>query len=178
MIFQTYRKLPPLSINALTEPKMKKVLIALDYDAAAQTIAEQGYALAKALGATAILLHVVADPDYYSSEFYYPIMGFAGFLNIDPMRLDVMNEIKTNSYDFLNKTKQHLGDDNIQTLVADGDFAEAIIDTIQDKQADILVIGSHSKRWLEGILTGSLTETIMHHTEIPLYIIPTKKSTS
>ena len=66
---------------------MKKVLIALDYDAAAQTIAEQGYALAKALGATTLLLHVVADPAYYSSEVFYPIMGFAGFMNIDPMRV-------------------------------------------------------------------------------------------
>jgi nucleotide-binding universal stress UspA family protein len=157
---------------------MKKVLIALDYDAAAQTIAEQGYALAKALGATTLLLHVVADPAYYSSEVFYPIMGFAGFMNIDPMRVDVMKDIKTDSYEFLDKTKQHLGDDTIQTLVVEGDFGEAIIDTIKEQQADILVIGSHSKRWLATVLTGSLTETIMHHTEIPLYIIPTKNAAS
>lgn len=41
--------------------KLKRVLIALDYDASAQKVAEKGYLLAKTMGAKTILLHVIND---------------------------------------------------------------------------------------------------------------------
>ena len=53
---------------------MKKILIALDYNPSAEKIAEAGYALAKATNAAVILMHVVADPVYYSNLDYSPIM--------------------------------------------------------------------------------------------------------
>ena len=41
---------------------MKKVLIAIDYDPSAQKVAEAGYAMAMAMGANILLLHVIAEP--------------------------------------------------------------------------------------------------------------------
>ncbi|MFZ4058230.1 MAG: universal stress protein [Ferruginibacter sp.] len=38
-----------------------------------------------------------------------------------------------------------------------------------------MVMGSHSSRWLENILLGSITEKVLRHTFTPLFIIPTKK---
>jgi nucleotide-binding universal stress UspA family protein len=35
-------------------------------------------------------------------------------------------------------------------------------------------MGSHSRKWLENIVMGSVTEKVLHHTSIPLFIIPTK----
>jgi nucleotide-binding universal stress UspA family protein len=154
---------------------MKKVLIALDYDPTAQKVAESGFTLAKAMGAKVVLVHVVSDPVYYSSNLYSPIMGFGGFMNIDFMQLDVVTELKNSSQDFLNKTKQYLGDESIQTLVEEGDFADSILEAAKDVRADIIVIGSHSRRWLDEILIGSVAEEILRHSSIPLYIIPTKK---
>ena len=62
---------------------MKKILIALDYDPSAQKIAEAGFLLAKSMNAEATLLHIIADPVYYSSTIYDPIMGFGGYSAID-----------------------------------------------------------------------------------------------
>jgi nucleotide-binding universal stress UspA family protein len=42
-------------------------------------------------------------------------------------------------------------------------------------KADVIVIGSHSRKWLENIVMGSVTEKVLHHTSIPLLIVPTKK---
>ena len=36
-------------------------------------------------------------------------------------------------------------------------------------------MGSHSRRWLENILMGSVAEKVLHHSTIPIFIIPTKK---
>ena len=155
--------------------KLKKALIALDYDPTAQKVAEVGFSLAKTMGAEVILLHVITDPVYYSSPEYSPIMGFDGFMNTTQFQFDSVEGLKRASFHFLDKIKLHLGDDAIQTLVEEGDYAESILKTAKDVHADIIIMGSHSRRWLEEILIGSVTEKVLHHSSIPLFIIPTKK---
>jgi nucleotide-binding universal stress UspA family protein len=154
---------------------MKKILIALDYDPTAQKVAEEGYEFAKTMGAEVTLLHVISDAVYYSSTDYSPIMGFTGYMNTNPLDLNTIEVLKDASLKFLDKTRNHLGDTNIQTMVAEGDFADAILATAKSVHADIIVLGSHSRKWLENIVMGSVTEEVLRHTTIPLFIIPTKK---
>ena len=102
-------------------------------------------------------------------------MGFGGYANLDLLGPDIVNELKNTSRDFLGKSKQHLGDDTIKILVKEGSIAESILEAAKELNADIIVMGSHSRRWLENILMGSITEYVLHYTSIPLFITPTKK---
>lgn len=155
---------------------MKKVLIALDYNPTAQKVAEVGFSMAKSMNAEAILLHVIMDPLFYSTPGYSPIMGFNGYMDMGPVQLESVEGLKNASLQYLDKSREHLGDKSIQTIVKEGDFADAILETAKEFNANIIVIGSHSRKWLENILMGSVTEKVMHHTTIPLLIVPTKKS--
>lgn len=154
---------------------MSKVLIALDYNPTAQKVAEAGFELAKSMEAETILLHVISDPIYYSSRDYSPIMGFSGYMNLDPLLLNSVDTLKRASLDYLDKSRHHLGDETIQTMVEEGGYSETILETAIKIDADIIVMGSHSQKWLENILLGSVTEEVLHHTNIPLFIVPTKK---
>jgi len=154
---------------------MKNILIALDYDPTAQKVAELGFSLAGNKDAAITLLHVIADPSYYASTVYDPIMGFGGYMNMDLMRPHIMDELKKTSLEFLEKSKHHLGDDAIKTMVREGSVAATILDVAKEINADPVVMGSHSRRWLENIVMGSITEYVLHRTAIPLFIIPTKK---
>jgi nucleotide-binding universal stress UspA family protein len=40
---------------------------------------------------------------------------------------------------------------------------------------DFIVMGSHSLKWLENLVIGSVTEKVLHYTTIPVFIVPTKK---
>lgn len=154
---------------------MKNILIALDYNPTAQKVAEAGIKLAKKMAAQVTLVHVIADPTYYSTADYSPIMGFNGF----NAALDVSNtteELKTLAYDFLDKSKKHLDDISIKIIVAEGDSADAILKTAEEIHAGIIVMGSHSRRWLDKILMGNVTEKVLDNTTIPVFIIPTKKA--
>jgi len=153
---------------------MNKVLIALDFDPTAQKVAEVGYTFAKSLGAEIFLLHVIVDPVYYTSIESFPIIGYTGSL-ITPIELLNTEETKKESGLFLEKIKHHLNDDSIQTLVKEGDFADNILNAAEDLKVDMIVLGSHSKRWLEEIIMGSVTESVLHRSTIPLFIIPTHK---
>ncbi len=154
---------------------MKKILIALDYNPTAQKVAETGYALAKALKAKVTLLHVITDPVFYTTTDFSPIMGYNGFVDVTPTVLDSVEGLKEASLQYLDKTRQHLGDSKIETTVVEGDIAGAILDAAEALHADVIVLGSHSQKWLENILMGSATKEVLNQSKVPLFIVPTKK---
>jgi len=151
---------------------MKKILIAIDYNPTAQNIAETGYSLAKSMNAEITLLHVVADYTYYSSLDYSPIMGFDSFSNLGMLQTDTVTELQSAAEEYLKKIKTHLGDPAIKTIVKDGDSGGAIIDAAKELNADVIVMGSHSRRGLEKMLMGSVAEKVLRNSRIPLFIIP------
>ncbi len=145
--------------------KFKKVLIAVDYDETSQLVAETGFSLAKALDAQPVILHVISEqPLYYSSYTY-----------MRELRVDFFEDLKKSTQEFLDKTKKHLGDETVQTLLKDGEIAETILSTANEIKADLIVMGSHSRKWLENIIMGSQVEDVFKNTSIPLFIVPTKK---
>jgi nucleotide-binding universal stress UspA family protein len=154
---------------------VKKILIALDYDPSSVKVAETGFSIGKAMDAQIILLHVITEPTYYFSTDYSPVTGFTGYMDTMPSMLVNIESLKEASVHFLEKNKTQLGDSKIITMVREGDYAESILNAAQEVKADIIVIGSHSRNWMDEILMGSVTEKVLHHTTIPLFIIPTKK---
>lgn len=145
--------------------KIKKVLIAMDYDQTSQKVAEEGYSMAKMLNAETILMHVISEqPLYYSSYTY-----------MRELSVDLMGDLKESTQEFLNKAKRHLGDESIKTVLVEGEIAETILKTANDLNADVIVMGSHSRKWLENIIMGSAAKNVLKLTTIPLYIVPTKK---
>jgi len=153
---------------------MKKILIALDYDPPAQVIAERGYALARDMQAEVYLLHVLAEGGYYLAPDYPAIMGFEGFNALSTAQISNIDELRKAARNYLDTTRQHLGDDRIQTLVREGDFAEGIVETAGEIQADLIVMGSHGRRGLGKMIMGSVAEQVLHRSSVPLFIIPTK----
>jgi len=151
---------------------MKKILIALDFDPSALKIAQAGYSLAKALKAQIILLHVTSDVSYYSSLNYSPIVGFGTFSNADMIEKDTEIESKNLAQNFLDNCKDKLADETIQTVVENGDFAENILAIASRYHADMIVMGTHGRNGFKKILLGNVAEKVLHHSSIPLYIVP------
>ncbi len=154
---------------------MKKVLIAVDYDTAAQKIVETGYSLAKSMGAQTVLLHVVSDYFYYSSLDYSPILGYDSFSNLGALQTGTTEELHKAAQDYLDATKRHLGDATIETVVKEGDFGDVILATAAELNIDVIVMGTHSRRGLDKMLMGSVAEKVLRHSAVPLFIIPTKE---
>jgi nucleotide-binding universal stress UspA family protein len=154
------------------EIPMKNVLIALDYGPTAQKVAEKGFAIAKAMQAHVVLLHVITDPVYYASRSYSPIMGFGGYVDVDFLGPDLLANIIDESAHFLAKTRSHLQDENIQIEIKQGEIAPTILETATKIKADFIVLGTHSRRWMEEILVGSTAHKLIKHSKIPMYIIP------
>ncbi len=154
--------------------EIKKILIAIDYHPSAQMVAEAGYLLAQSVQAKPVLLHVTANPAYYATLDYSPIMGFAGFNNLDILHKDDTDELMRSAQYYLNKTKSHLGDEQMETLVKSGNIADTILETAKEINAYAIVMGTHSRSGLEKVLVGSVAKLVLEQSEVPLFIIPTK----
>ena len=154
---------------------MKKVMIALDYDPIAQKVAERGFKLARTMGAEVTLLHVITNSRYYTTVGVTPIIGFTDHMNVLPLYVDKDEDLKGETHEFLTRTKTYLGDDSIKIMVKEGDLADTIIETAKEIGADVIVLGSHSRRWIENILMGKVTEKVLKNSEIPLFIVPLKQ---
>ncbi len=146
--------------------KIKKVLIAVDYAETAQGMAEKGFSMAKAMNAETILLHVISEhPVYYS-----------GYSYMRELQVEVSADLRKSTQEFLDKLKKHLGDESIKTVLKDSvDIPGTILNTAKALEVDLIVMGTHSRKWLENIIMGSEVEEVLRKTTIPLYIIPTKK---
>lgn len=145
--------------------KIEKVLIAIDYDETAQKVAEAGYALAKAMNAETILLHVLHERPVYYIET--PA--------VYEMQISYIEDLKIAIQKFLDETKKHLGDKFIHTMLKEGEIAETILETANKLGVDVIVMGTHSRRWLENIILGSDAKSVLKKTTIPLFIVPLKK---
>jgi len=144
---------------------MKKVLIALDYDATSKKVAEEGYSLAQSMNAQAILLHVISElPVYYSDSNYN-----------HEFKVDMLGDLNKTTQAFLNKIKKHLGDEDVLTVLIEGEIADTILKTAKDLDVNIIVMGSHSRKWLESIILGSQAEDVLTNSPIPVLIVPVKK---
>jgi nucleotide-binding universal stress UspA family protein len=154
---------------------MKQVLICLDYDPSAQLVAEKAISFFETTTAKFTLLHVITDPVYYASGLYDPIMGFGGFINMQTMDPGITERLIVQSEEFLEKSKTHLGGKNIDVLVKEGNIPANILEAAEEIKADLIVMGSHSKGWLENVVLGSTAKHVLLHAPTPLFIIPVKK---
>jgi len=145
--------------------KIKKVLIAMDYDITSKKVAEEGYTLAQSMNAEAILLHVISElPVYYSESNY-----------THEFKVDMMDDLNKTTQAFLDKAKKQLGDEAVQTVLKEGEIADTILKTAKEMGVDIIVMGSHSRKWLETIILGSQAEDVLTNSRIPVLIVPIKK---
>jgi nucleotide-binding universal stress UspA family protein len=55
------------------------------------------------------------------------------------------------------------------SIVSDHPY-EAIINTAQERRCDLIVMASHGRRGVQGLLIGSETQKVLTHTRIPVLV--------
>jgi nucleotide-binding universal stress UspA family protein len=163
-----------VSAGQLNKHQTKKILIALENKATAKKVAESGYSFSRTIGAEVILMQVITGPMRYNRPEYTPVIGFPGHNSGLKHQAD-NSGLKTITQYFLDQSKQNLGDENITTIIGEGDFADEILRETKRLNVDLIVIGSYSETWFEKILHGNVRK-IIKRTPVPVYIVPTKNN--
>jgi nucleotide-binding universal stress UspA family protein len=67
---------------------------------------------------------------------------------------------------------QHLLDcPNFNRIVAVGDPGEEIVKTVEQKNIDLVVMGTHGRKGLEHTLFGTVAKYVVNHSKAPVLIV-------
>src|SRR5699024_11210 len=151
---------------------MKKILISLDYHPSSEIVAKEGKKLAEQLQAEIHLIHVVGDIHFYNVN--YPALFGYEFNSPGLQSFNTINEAIKRAEDFLNKAANEVGGE-VKTTIAQGDAADSILEYAKKENIDLIVMGTHSRSIFEKVFIGSVANSLLEKTEIPVYMIPIKK---
>lgn len=140
---------------------IKKILIAIDNDPAAEKIASHGFQLAVQLKAEIALLSVV-DSTLLKTEGAVTSREFAEIIKNDHKKLQQMLA------DTIFKNHE------IWTFLEQGKPNEMILNVAEEWDADIIVVGTHGRIGISHLIMGSIAEKVIRHSKKPVLIIPTR----
>lgn len=140
--------------------RIQKILCPVDFFPASQRAADYATALAKNYEAELTLLHVVSP--IISAAYEVP-------LNVE--------EIIANMTESANVEMARLGERlrgkgvEVEALVRTGDVDFAIREYVAKNKPDILVMGTHGRKFFDRWFMGSTTERLLRHLPIPILTI-------
>lgn len=149
----------PVLVAATGGPPVRKVLVAIDLSAAAQPTLEAARDLARMTGARLRVLHVaepvrpVLAPHINDAQvFQAAVEEFAAYTAARP-EIDPRDRV----------TRR-------------GTAVETIAAEAADWEADVVVVGSHGKGWIDRLLVGSVTERLLALRPTSILVVPVGKA--
>jgi nucleotide-binding universal stress UspA family protein len=137
---------------------IKNILCPTDFSRFAQAALPIACSLARDYGATLILLHVRPSPVAVVGEF--------GMM-IPPEPLEPQATLQA-------KMRQCVPASftgTVECQVQDGDAAEAILKTAQQRSCDLIVLATHGRSGLRRMLVGSVAEAILRKAPCPVLTV-------
>jgi nucleotide-binding universal stress UspA family protein len=150
----------PLLVTASTVTRFGRVLVAIDLSEAAAPTLTEAHAFAVLFGAELRVLTVVEPTPAI------PDVGIQG----DPSQPFRVAEAETR------RLVDSLAiSDRVEIRVDSGSPARTIADEAAAWDADLVVVGSHGKGWVDRVLLGSTTERLLNRLPCATLVIPVHK---
>lgn len=147
---------------------MKKILIPIDGSEYSSRAIEKGKEIAEAFGSTIVLIHV--------SDLRFPVYPYESATLLDTG--STLNELIVSaverSKELLQISKEALNyeEKKVETVSLEGDVPSAIIDFVNESDADLVIMGSQGiNAGLQGLLLGSVTNKVVHNIKKPILVV-------
>jgi nucleotide-binding universal stress UspA family protein len=153
-----------MSTTASQKTIFSKILIAIDGSDASMDAADYAICISEQYNAELYALHVIhpADADLFGSTGE---MTTAAYNTID------MNK---EAQKYLDKVKLKANEKNIQIkteIIASTNTAGGIVDYAEDKDVDLIVVGTRGKSGFKKILLGSVAYKVVTYAHCPVMVV-------
>jgi nucleotide-binding universal stress UspA family protein len=152
---------PAKTAKEATMPDVKKILCAVDFSGATPLVADYAAVLAKALDAEILALYVAPKMNRYA-EIY--ISGE----ELDRVVEAITEGSRKQMEELLNTSFK---DVKATGVVKVGYPPEAILETRQEENCDMVVMGTHGRQGLGSVLFGSVAEKVVKNAKVPVLTV-------
>lgn len=145
---------------------MNEILVALDLSEHSDAVLAVAVEMARKMGARLTLIHLASpDPDFVGFE--------VGPTSVRDARAHELRE----EHDKLQAWASQQRADGIdaRALLVQGPTAEGIVAEAKKLNADIIVLGSHSKSRVSELVLGSVSHAVLKMSPLPILIVPRTK---
>lgn len=149
------------TLHASAPESVRSIAVALDGSPLAEAALPEAERLARAMGASLLLVRVVVPP-----ALLYGAQGLPG-------AMPVLEDLEDDARVYLEQTAEriHRHDLKVDVAVAVGVPAEVILGLAGDSGADLIAMTTHGRSGLDRWMFGSVADAVVRHGELPVLII-------
>jgi nucleotide-binding universal stress UspA family protein len=153
---------------------ISRILIAIDDNKYAEHATAYGFELARLHKAEVGLVNIV-EPISLPSQGTDTMTGMPiEVSNID--EVEIMKAQSDSAKNIMQQTiKKFAGEMQVTNFTEYGSTADGIINCSKEFNADLIVIGTHSRTGLDRLLMGSVAEHVVRHSDVPVLVVPLKE---
>lgn len=153
----------PVLVTAGEPDESRRVLAAVDLSYAAGPTLEVAVRLARVTGAKLRLLHVIEAPPEYLAAL--------------PVRIDTAEYRRRAEGRLATLAAAVAGTTPVERIVREGSAVDAIADACREWDADLVVVGSHGKGWVDRVIIGSVAEKVLNRLAASTVVVPVRAPT-
>jgi len=149
-------------------PEYKKVLFCTDFSDNADYAFNYAYGVAQRDEGLLYILHVIPE----NPQKAY-VEGFLSTENLEKIQKTIEEDLDNNYKErYVNK----IGNEIICEFVTrSGREDEEILEFAKKEKIDLIVMGTHGRTGIEHVFFGSVSEKVLRHSPIPVFVIPGKE---
>ncbi|MCA8829513.1 universal stress protein [Hymenobacter pini] len=148
---------------------MKNILVPTDFSQEAHYAFEAALQLAHRSGGHVTLLHVVDAPSASGIATSGGMLNGDGLSNVYMLKL--LQATKRRMHEWMTEAHQRMPDVPVRDLVLTAELEPAVLETIQEHQIDLVVMGAHEQTSWTRFFLDSHTERIMRLAPCPVLTI-------
>ncbi|MFD0765888.1 universal stress protein [Mucilaginibacter lutimaris] len=149
--------------------KISKILIGIDDSKFAEYAASYGFDIAHTFNAHVGLVHIV-EPAVIADTSTDPIIG-STTPNYDEM--NILSIQKDQADNIIERTIERYAKGLEVTHFNEyGSTADGILSCSKEFKADLIVIGTHSRSGIDRLLMGSVAESVVRSSQVPVLVVP------
>ncbi|MBK9270275.1 MAG: universal stress protein [Saprospiraceae bacterium] len=146
----------------------RNIVCPYDHSEFAERALDKAARMSMDQGGKLFLIHVLVNPFLFD--------GGSHLLSTNVMATDLMLKIKEEAIQQMGTVKDKLIAQfpgvEVEVIFTEGsDIGEAIMSAAEDKNADLIVMGSHGRKGLRRLVMGSVAEYILRESKCPVLIV-------
>lgn len=141
-------------------PELARILSPVDFSNQSRVAAERATAMAKALEAELVLVHVLSEPVLSLEEGG----GYTAPRLVEDYAQEMARRLEAEAASLGGQVA-------IATKILRGPIHEAIVNAARALRADMIIMGTHGRTGIPHLLLGSVAERVVRLSEVPVMTI-------